>query len=60
VALQVERRAGGTASGRGWDCLLVSSPDQKASVFISREPLGADEFFLKVFDIFVIQGKPPL
>jgi hypothetical protein len=47
-----------TRRGDGW--LLVSSPDQKASLFIGGEALGADEFFLEVFQIFVIQSKAPL
>jgi hypothetical protein len=37
-----------------------SCPDQKASVFIDCESLGADEFFFEIFHILVIQGKPPL
>jgi hypothetical protein len=38
----------------------AACPDQKASVFVSRQPLGADEFFLKVFEIRIIKVKPPL
>jgi hypothetical protein len=54
------RRLVGRKTGRGCGWLLLSSPDQKAAVFIGRESPGADEFFLEVFQIFVIQGKPPL
>jgi hypothetical protein len=35
-------------------------PNQKASLFIGRKPLGADEFFFEVFQVLVIQSKSPL
>src|SRR5262245_31119887 len=41
------------------DC-RAARPDQKAAVFIARQPLGTNEFFLEVFQVFVIQCKPPL
>jgi hypothetical protein len=50
----------GRKTGRGCGRFLLASPDQKAAVFIGRESLGANELFLEVFQILVIQGKPPL
>jgi hypothetical protein len=47
-------------SGLGTQDWRSACPNEKASVFIDRESLGADEFFFEVFQIFVIQGKPSL
>jgi len=53
-------RLGRKRGGRSGGGLLLASPDQKASVFICRKSLGTNEFFFEVFQILLIQGKPPL
>jgi hypothetical protein len=39
---------------------LIPSPNDKPPVFINSYPFCANEFFLEVFYILIIQGKAPL
>src|SRR5262245_46875574 len=44
-------------AGGNRDWLLASYPDQKAPLFLGREPLSADKLFLEVFEIRVIERE---
>src|SRR4029453_9386319 len=46
--------------GKGQRQRRVSEPDQDSPLLIRCQSLGIDEFFLEVFQVVIVQVKPPL